>query len=39
LLLGVPRQNLDSFLARAQELDQAVWVIGDVEEGTGIEIR
>jgi len=39
LLLGVPRQNLDSFLARAPELDQAVWVIGDVVEGIGIEIR
>jgi selenide, water dikinase len=39
LLLGVPRQNLNSFLARAQEIDQAVWVIGGVEEGNGIEIR
>ena len=39
LLLGVPRENLDSFLARAQEMDQAAWVIGRVETGTGIEIR
>jgi selenide, water dikinase len=39
LLLGVPRQELDSFLARAQKIDQAVWVIGGVEEGSGIEIR
>ena len=39
LLLGVPHQKLDSFLARARELNQATWVIGDVEEGTGIEIR
>ena len=39
LLLGVPRQNLDSFLMRAQEMNQAVWVIGRVETGTGIEIR
>jgi selenide,water dikinase len=39
LLLGVPRQDLDSFLARAQEMDQAVWVIGEAEEGSGIEIR
>ena len=38
LLLGVPREKLDSFLARANELDQAVWVIGDVETGTGIEV-
>jgi selenide, water dikinase len=39
LLLGVPRQNLDSFLTRAQQMDQAVWIIGEVEDGTGIEIR
>ena len=39
LLLGVPHQKLDSFLARARELNQATWVIGGVEEGTGIEIR
>lgn len=39
LLLGVPRKNLESFLARAQEMDQAVWVIGQVETGSGIEIR
>jgi selenide, water dikinase len=39
LLLGVPYQKLDSFLGRARELNQATWVIGDVEEGTGIEIR
>ena len=39
LLLGVPRENLDAFLARAQEMDQAVWVIGRVETGAGIEIR
>lgn len=38
LLLGVPRQSLDSFLARAQEMDQAAWVIGSVEEGSGVEI-
>ena len=39
LLLGVPHNSLDLFLTRAQELDQAAWVIGEVEEGTGIEIR
>jgi selenide,water dikinase len=39
LLLGVPEKRLDSFLARAQELGQAAWVIGRVETGTGIEIR
>lgn len=39
LLLGVPRERLDSFLARAREMEQAVWVIGHVESGTGIEIQ
>lgn len=39
LLLGVPRQNLDAFLARAREAEQALWVIGNVEEGIGIEIQ
>jgi selenide,water dikinase len=38
LLLGVPRQSLGFFLARTQELDQAAWVIGEVEEGTGIDV-
>ena len=39
LLLGVPRQNLDSFLARALEAGQAGWVIGHVEAGTGMQVR
>ena len=39
LLLGVPRQALESFLTRGREAGQALWVIGSVEEGTGIEIR
>ena len=39
LLLGVPRQNLDSFLARAREAGQAGWVIGHVEAGTGMQVR
>jgi selenide,water dikinase len=39
LLLGVPRSSLDVFMSRARELGQAIWVIGNVEEGTGIEIR
>ncbi len=38
LLLGVPPQKLDSFLARARELDQNVWVIGEAQPGTGIEV-
>lgn len=38
LLLGVPRETLEAFLKRARELDQAAWVIGDVEAGTGIRV-
>lgn len=39
LLLGVPSENLDLFLRRAREMDQAIWVIGDVEAGTGIVVQ
>jgi selenide,water dikinase len=39
LLLGVPRDSLDSFLTRARGMAQDVWVIGNADEGTGIEIR
>ena len=38
LLLGVPQEKLDSFFARARELDQAVWVVGRVETGSGIMV-
>jgi selenide,water dikinase len=38
LLLGVPREQLDAFLARAKELDQPAWLIGEVESGSGIQI-
>ena len=36
LLLGVPREQRDAFLARAKELDQAIWEIGEVRSGSGI---
>ncbi len=39
LLLGVPQGKLDGFIARARELDQALWEIGRVETGSGIEVR
>jgi selenide, water dikinase len=39
LLLGVPQEKLAAFLARANELDQPVWVIGEVRPGKGIEVR
>jgi selenide, water dikinase len=38
LLLGVPREKVDSFIKRAREMDQAVWVVGSVEQGTGIRV-
>ena len=39
LLLGVPQEKLDAFTARAMELNQAVWVIGHVETGAGIDVH
>ena len=38
LLLGVPKEKLDSFLASAKETDQKAWVIGTVEAGKDIEV-
>ncbi len=38
LLLGVPRDKLDTFLSRSKELHQPAWVIGEVRSGTGIEV-
>ena len=39
LLLGVPSQRLDAFMQRARELEQPLWVIGDVKEGNGIRVK
>jgi len=39
LLLGVPQEKLEDFQKRAQELDQPVWVVGEVCAGLGIEVR
>ena len=39
LLMGVPQEKLDSFLARAKEENQAVWVVGTVETGSGITVQ
>ena len=38
LLLAVPPEQLAAFQARAAALDQPVWVIGEVVEGSGIEV-
>jgi selenide,water dikinase len=39
LLLGVPREKLADFQKRGQELNQPVWVLGEVREGQGIEVH
>jgi selenide,water dikinase len=39
LLLGVPKKNRDSFVSRAEEMGQALWVVGSVERGSGITVR
>jgi len=38
LLLGVPKAKLSAFLARAKELEQPVWIIGEVREGQNIRV-
>lgn len=38
LLLGVPQEQLKEFLARAKELSQPVWEVGQVQAGEGIEL-
>ncbi len=39
LLLGVPQEKLASFKKRAEELNQPLWVIGEVRAGQGIEVH
>jgi selenide,water dikinase len=38
LLLGVPPEKLDALEERTQGLGQAMWVIGSVVTGAGIEV-
>lgn len=38
LLLGVSQDRLEPFLARAQEMGQAAWVVGHADMGTGIQV-
>ncbi|MBN2146963.1 MAG: selenide, water dikinase SelD [Anaerolineales bacterium] len=38
LLLSVPPERLENMLQHAEELEQPLWVIGEVVEGTGIEV-
>jgi len=39
LLLGVPQEKLTDFQARAKELKQPIWVIGEVRKGSGIQVQ
>jgi selenide,water dikinase len=39
LLMGMPHEKLTSFTARASEIDQAIWVVGSVEVGSGITVH
>jgi selenide,water dikinase len=38
LLLAVPLEKLDPFLTRASQVQQPVWVVGEVIPGKGIEV-
>jgi selenide,water dikinase len=38
LLLAVPSGNLGALLSRADEIDQSMWVVGEVVDGDQIEI-
>jgi selenide,water dikinase len=39
LLFGVPQEKLAEFEKRAREMNQRVWMIGDVKSGEGAEIE
>jgi selenide,water dikinase len=38
LLLAVPQEKISLFLARAKEISQPAWVIGEIAEGDGLEV-
>ncbi|GAB4450994.1 MAG: selenide, water dikinase SelD [Anaerolineales bacterium] len=38
LLLGVPQEKLEAFLAQARDIGQAAWAVGRVETGSGIQV-
>ena len=39
LLLGVPAAELEKLQARAKELNQPIWIIGNVMAGSGIQVN
>ena len=38
LLLSVPAANITGMLARAEEIGQPLWAVGEVVEGDGVEV-
>ncbi len=38
LLIALPRDEVDSFRSRCAQLEQPVWVVGEVFDGDGIEV-
>ena len=38
LLMAVPRHQLEKLMGKAEEINQEIWVIGDVISGSGIRI-
>jgi selenide,water dikinase len=39
LLLGVPQHSLSAFSARAEQLQQEIWIIGEAVSGKGIRVE
>ena len=39
LLLAVPQEKIDGFLARAKDINQSAWEIGDVADGDGLVVQ
>ena len=39
LLLSVPQERLNDLMARAKEVEQPLWHIGEVVEGKGIKVE
>ena len=39
LLMGIPSDKLRNFQSRARELEQPIWVIGEVHTGSGIHVQ
>jgi selenide,water dikinase len=39
LLMAVPPENVEAMQAEAKTLDQPLWIVGEVMEGEGIEIK